>query len=108
MTDLDIPEPLRQLLAAIDETLTLPDPAGDRDDLVRYEMCVSDRIHLVQLAVRDLLAGKSANGVQWEADYLRKKSADNPPRYRNSEQYIADLRKAVANLRTVTDEEVGR
>lgn len=104
----DIPEPIRGLLAAIDETLTLPAPAGARDDLVRYETCVTERIHLVQLAVRDLLAGKSSNGVEWEADYLRKKSAANPPRYRDSEQYLADLRQAVADYRTPTDEAVGR
>lgn len=92
MTDTDIPEPVRQLLAAIGETLTLPDPGRDRADLDRYEACVSDRVHLVQLTIRDVLNGKAINGIAWEADYLRKQTADRPPRYRTFDEYIAHLR----------------
>ncbi|MEV7387587.1 hypothetical protein [Streptomyces sp. NPDC091215] len=91
MTATDIPEAVRDLLAAISETLTLPDPSSDRMDMVRYESCVSERVHLIQMAVRDILNGTAAHGVQWEADYLRKKAADRPPRYRTPEQYLADL-----------------
>jgi hypothetical protein len=96
VTTTDIPEPVRQLLAAIAETLTLPDPSSDRDDLVLYESCVSDRVHLIQLTIRDVLDGKATNGVQWEADYLRRKTEAQPPRYRTHEQYMAHLR-ALAN-----------
>lgn len=96
MTDTDIPEPIRQLLAAIGAALDLPDPGRDREDLDRYETCVSARVHLVQLTIRDVLDGKATNGVQWEAEYLRKQTADRPPRYRTFDEYIAHLR-ALAN-----------
>ncbi|MGW6258642.1 hypothetical protein, partial [Streptomyces sp. NPDC055085] len=93
------PEPIRELLAAINETLTLPAPAGDRDDLVRYETCVTERIHLVQLTIRDLLAGKDEMGPAWETDYLRRRIAARPPRYRTTDQYIADLRQAASEVK---------
>ncbi|MFD5818131.1 hypothetical protein [Streptomyces sp. NPDC127038] len=96
MTDAHIPEPVRQLLAAISETLTFPDPGSDRADLARYEACVCERVHLIRLAIRDVLDGTATNGVQWEADYLRTKIAERPPRYRTSEEYIAHL-AALAN-----------
>ncbi|MGW3724164.1 hypothetical protein [Streptomyces sp. NPDC000851] len=88
-----IPEPVRDLLAGISETLTLPDPGGDRMDLVRYESCASERIHLVQLAIRATLDGKASNGLEWEAAYLREQIERRPPRYRTAEQEIADLRR---------------
>ncbi|MEU6099071.1 hypothetical protein [Streptomyces sp. NPDC047079] len=88
-----IPGPVRDLLAAIGEVLTLPDPGGDRMDLVRYESCVSERIHLVQLTIRDILTGKATDGLEWEAAYLRKQNTARPPRYRTSEQELADLRR---------------
>ncbi|MGC9538527.1 hypothetical protein [Streptomyces sp. UG1] len=88
-----VPEPVRDLLTAISEVLTLPNPGGDRMDMVRYESCVSERIHLVQLAIRDTIAGKAKNGLEWEAAYLRQQIERRPPRYRTSEQEIADLRR---------------
>ncbi|MFF1702483.1 hypothetical protein [Streptomyces sp. NPDC058252] len=91
MTDTDIPEPIRQLLAAISETLTFPDPGSNLADLTRYEDCVCERVHLIRLAIHDVLNGKASQGVQWEADYLRTKTAERPPRYRTSEEYIAHL-----------------
>ncbi|MGW6263650.1 hypothetical protein, partial [Streptomyces sp. NPDC055085] len=87
------PEPIRELLAAINETLTLPAPAGDRDDLVRYEMHASGRISLVKIVIRDALDGKADLGLAWEARYLRKEIADRPPSYRTPEQYLAELRE---------------
>ncbi|MER7838465.1 hypothetical protein ABTY98_21885 [Streptomyces sp. NPDC096040] len=100
MTATDIPEPVRDLLAAISETLTLPDPAGDRMDLVRYEGCISERVHLIQLAIRDVLSGKATNGLEWEAAFLRKQSTARPPRYRTSEEYLADLREIASGGET--------
>ncbi|HWU23243.1 MAG TPA: hypothetical protein VN088_17015 [Nocardioides sp.] len=91
-----LPEPVRELLAAISATITLPDPGGARMDLVRYEGTVSERTHLIQIAIRDILDGKAINGLQWEADYLRKQITARPPRYRTSEQELADLRR-IAN-----------
>lgn len=91
-----LPEPVRDLLAAISELLTLPDPGGDRMDLVRYESAVSERTHLIQITIRDILAGNAINGLHWEANYLRKQITARPPRYRTSEQEMADLRR-IAN-----------
>jgi hypothetical protein len=93
MSTPDLPEPVRDLLAAISETLSLPDPGGDRMDLARYETCVSERIHLVQLLIRDVLDGKTVNGLEWETAYLRQQNEARPPRYRTAEQYLADLRR---------------
>lgn len=86
---------LRELLAAISEVLTLPNPGSDRMDLVRYESCVSERIHLVQLVIRDTIAGNTKNGLEWESAYLREQIERRPPRYRTSEQELADLRRIV-------------
>lgn len=92
----NVTEPVRDLLAAISDVLTLPDPGGDRMDLVRYESCVSERIHMIQLAIRDVLAGKAVNGLEWETAYLREQIERRPPRYRTAEQEIADLHR-IAN-----------
>lgn len=93
MSTYGLPEPARELLAAISETLSLPDPGGDRMDLVRYETCVSERIHLVQLIIRDVLDGQAKNGLEWETAYLRQQNEARPPRYRTADQYLADLRR---------------
>ncbi|MFK0154045.1 hypothetical protein ACIQVK_18475 [Streptomyces sp. NPDC090493] len=61
-------------------------------DMVRFETCVSERVHLIQLAVRDVLDGTAANGMKCEAGYLRKQAADRPPRYRTADEYRAHLR----------------
>lgn len=90
-----IPTPLRELLAAISEILTLPGPAATLEDLTRYESAVAERNHLVQLAIRDILSGDT-QGIQWEADYLRKRAVESRPRYRTQEQWLDDLKQSIA------------
>ncbi|GHA28796.1 hypothetical protein GCM10010372_30790 [Streptomyces tauricus] len=89
-----IPEPIRNLLAAISETLTLPTPAITVEDLSKYEAAVDERTHLIQLAIRDVLADDT-RGPQWEADYLRH--AAKPVRYRTPDQWLADLKQDAAD-----------
>lgn len=88
-----IPEPIRDLLAAIGETLTLPTPANTVEDLGKYEATVTERTHRIQLAISDILANDT-EGPQWEADYLRR--ATRPVRYRTSKQWLADLKQIAA------------
>ncbi|MGW3847164.1 hypothetical protein [Streptomyces fagopyri] len=90
----NIPEPLRELLTAMSEALTLPSPASTPEDLSRYEGAVAERMHLVQLAIYDVL-GDDATDTRWEAEYLRKVSA-KPVRYRTPEQWLADLKRTAA------------
>jgi hypothetical protein len=91
-----LPEPVRDLLAAISETLTLPDPGSERMDLVRYESCVSERLHLIKLIIRDVLDGKDKNGLEWETAYLRQQNEARPPRYRTLDEYLTEPRRVVA------------
>jgi len=90
-----IPTPLRELLAAISEILTLPGPAATLEDLARYDGAVAERTHLVQLAIRDVLSGNT-QGIQWEANYLRKRAVESRPRYRTQEQWLDDLKQSIA------------
>ncbi|WP_432114037.1 hypothetical protein [Streptomyces sp. S1] len=78
----EIPEPVRSLLAAIAETLDVPEPGVDIESLIKYNTFVEGRIHFVQMAIRDVLTGKADLGVEWEAEFLRKKVAERPPTYR--------------------------
>ncbi|MEV6752362.1 hypothetical protein [Streptomyces sp. NPDC051214] len=94
MPDRTFSDPVRDLLAAISETLTLPTPAYTVEDLCKYETAVTQRTHLIQLAIRDILADDT-HGAQWEADYLRRHGT-GPVRYRTSEQWLADLEQAPA------------
>lgn len=83
MTSNDIPEPLRDLLAAISDTLELPAADINPADQRRYVWQLQDRVRFVQGAIRDVLTGAATLGIQWEADYLRRKIAENPPTYQS-------------------------
>ncbi|MYU24495.1 hypothetical protein [Streptomyces sp. SID8352] len=84
--------PVRALLTAISETLTLPHPGRDYTDLAGYEQHASDRITWIQATIRDVLGGDAILGLQWEADYLRKQSELRPADYRTVDEYIAALK----------------
>jgi len=47
--------PLRQVALAVDETLTLPRAAIERQELA-YLRCLRDRVRLVRQAMKDILA----------------------------------------------------
>lgn len=86
----NLPDPIRDFLAAISETLALPGPAFSLADLTKFESTVAERTHRVQLAIRDLLDGRS-DDLAWEAGYLRRHAA-LPVRYRTPEQHLTELR----------------
>ncbi|MCX4575635.1 hypothetical protein OHB41_21065 [Streptomyces sp. NBC_01571] len=93
-TEGEIPAPIRDLLVAIRQAVTLPGPAGTLEDLSRHQSVAAERMHLVQLAIHDVL-GDDSTDMHWEAEYLRKKSAA-PVRYRTPEQWLAELKRTAA------------
>ncbi|MGW1930449.1 hypothetical protein [Streptomyces sp. NPDC001919] len=78
----EIPEPIRSLLTAIAETLDVPEPGMDIESLIKFSTFIEGRIHYVQMVIRDVLGGKARLGVEWEAEFLRKRVAERPPTYR--------------------------
>ncbi|MFB8083710.1 hypothetical protein [Streptomyces sp. NPDC056013] len=60
----------------------MPEPGVDTESLIKYSTFIESRIHYVQLAIRDILGGKADLGIEWEAEFLRKKVAERPPTYR--------------------------
>jgi hypothetical protein len=55
--------PLRELMHAVDQALTLP-KAATRGDEITYLRCVRDRARLVRQAMRRLLADREADGSE--------------------------------------------
>lgn len=86
----DLSAPVRELLAAIAEVLDAPAPALSLEDEVAHRWLVDDRIGYVQVAIRDILAGKADLGIEWEASYLRRKAAERPPGYRTLAQAVEE------------------
>ncbi|MFE3326863.1 hypothetical protein [Streptomyces sp. NPDC059176] len=81
----DLPGPGLNLLAAIGEALDVPAPALDRDAEAAYRLLVEDRLRYVRAVIGDVLAGKATLGIAWEADYLRRKTAERPVTYRQNQ-----------------------
>lgn len=86
----DLPAPVRDLLAAIGEALDVPSPSLDRDAEIAHRRLVDDRILYVRASIRDLLAGDHTLGIEWEANYLRRKAAERPATYRTSAQALKE------------------
>jgi hypothetical protein len=80
MTDTDIPEPVRQLLAAVLEAIDIPHPAtfGHQD---AHDRLLNDRVMYARLALRSTLGDAElapAMGPAWDARYLRERLANRP------------------------------
>ncbi|MET8098100.1 hypothetical protein ABZV29_16720 [Streptomyces sp. NPDC005236] len=77
MTDIDIPEPVRGLLAAVLEALDIPYPAtighAEVCDRIRNERAM----HVV-LALRSILDDKPLMETEWTTAYLREQLAKHP------------------------------
>jgi hypothetical protein len=71
--------PLRELLTAINQALTLPSPATTRDELT-YLRISRDRARLVMLMTRRVLADREADDVDLmiAVGQLRDQLADYP------------------------------
>ncbi|MFE2559876.1 hypothetical protein ACFXGT_28400 [Streptomyces sp. NPDC059352] len=89
-----IPDPMRSFLAALADALDVPASPYGQDAETRHRIHVEERIYLVQLAIRDVLAGKDKLGLDWETAYLRRQITERPPTYRTlAEQIAADKAK---------------
>lgn len=78
-----LPDDVRELLAAVVETLALPRGATLADEEARGQL-LSDRAFPVVLALRDILADRPGNrrNIAWNAAYLRDVLAERPATYR--------------------------
>lgn len=72
-----IPDPVRDLLAAVLEAVEIPHPATVGDAEVRDQIVKTRTMHAV-LAVQSALVG-SPVGIEWTTEYLRERLAENPP-----------------------------
>ncbi|MFF2774827.1 hypothetical protein ACFVU3_07950 [Streptomyces sp. NPDC058052] len=86
MTDLS--SSIRNLLATIADFLDVPDPALDRADESAHRFLVDERVLLVRGVIEDILVGKATLGLDWEADYLRRRAAERPVTYRTLAQVV--------------------
>ena len=89
-----LPGPIRELLAAITETLDLPIPAPEPAAVAAHQGLMDDRVQNVRLTINAILTGEAHEGIEWEARYLRTQAAKRPPSYRTGAQFDADRRAA--------------
>jgi hypothetical protein len=80
VTNIDIPEPVRDLLAAVLEAINIPHPAtyGGQD---AHDRLLNDRVMYARLALRSTLDDAElspAMGPAWDARYLRDRLAQHP------------------------------
>ncbi|MGW1000762.1 hypothetical protein [Streptomyces sp. NPDC002520] len=80
MTNLDLPEPVRDLLAAVLEAIDLPHPAtfGGTE---AHDRLLNDRVVYARLALRSALGDTDLGpdmGPAWNAQYLRGRLAKHP------------------------------
>ncbi|MFM9595733.1 hypothetical protein ACKI1J_24265 [Streptomyces scabiei] len=91
-----VPGPVRELLAAIVETLDLPVPAPEAAAAAVHQGILDDRVQYVRLAIDAILTGTAHEGIEWEAQFLRTQAAKRPPAYRTRAQFDDDRRAAAA------------
>lgn len=71
-----VPEPVRDLLAAVLEALDIPSPATG-GDVETHDRILKDRVMDAVLALRGVL--RNSDDAGWSADYLRARLAEQPP-----------------------------
>lgn len=78
MSTYDLPEPARELLAAILDALDIPNPAtvGGTE---AHDRVLNSRVIHTKIALRDILTEGAPLGIEWTTRYLRERLADNPP-----------------------------
>ncbi|MFJ8603412.1 hypothetical protein ACIREM_32840 [Streptomyces shenzhenensis] len=76
MTTPNLPEPVRDLLAAVLEALDIPHPAtvGGTE---AHDRLLVDRVVHARIALRSVLRG-DVLGPEWTARYLRERIAEHP------------------------------
>ncbi|MCX4908043.1 hypothetical protein [Streptomyces sp. NBC_00878] len=73
----NVPEPARDLLAAVLEALDIPHPAtiGDRET---HDRILNNRVMQAKIALRSVLEDHPL-GTEWTVQYLREQLAEHPP-----------------------------
>ncbi|MFF5029228.1 hypothetical protein ACFY2J_34095 [Streptomyces collinus] len=80
MKSSEIPEPVRDLLAAVLEAISLPHPATFAGGEV-HERLLADRVVHARLALRSALGSDGVGpdmGLAWDAQFLRERLARHP------------------------------
>ncbi|MBP5922160.1 MULTISPECIES: hypothetical protein [Streptomyces] len=98
----DVRGPVRDLLAAIADTLDLPVPAPEKAAEAAHQSLLDDRVQYVRLAIDAILNGTAHEGIEWEANFLRTQAAKRPPAYRTRAQFD-DARRAAATAPPAAD-----
>jgi hypothetical protein len=73
----NVPEPVRDLLAAVLEALDLPYPATVGHEKAHDEV-LNERAMHAKIALRAVLDDRAA-GIAWTTEYLRERLAEHPP-----------------------------
>jgi hypothetical protein len=79
-TDIDISEPVRELLTAVLEAIDIPYPATFGHQSA-HDRLLNDRVVYARLALRSVLGDVELGpvmGPAWDAQYLRKRLAQHP------------------------------
>ncbi len=73
----NVPEPVRDLLAAVLEAINIPHPAtvGDTE---AHDRVLNDRAMHAVVAIHDVLRDGPSLGVEWTTRYLRERLAEHP------------------------------
>ncbi|MFJ8081986.1 hypothetical protein ACIQ6Y_15380 [Streptomyces sp. NPDC096205] len=77
MTTPSLPEPVRDLLAAVLEAIDLPHPATIGGSDV-HDRLLSARVVHARIALRSMLDDGPDLGPAWNAAYLRERLAEHP------------------------------
>jgi hypothetical protein len=77
MTNIDIPEPVRVLLAAVLEAIDLPHPATAGGSEA-HDRLLSTRVVHARIALRSILDDGPDMGPAWNAQYLLERLAEHP------------------------------
>lgn len=77
MSEQSLPEPVRDLLAAILEALDLPHPATVGGTEAHDRLLNTRAVH-ARIALRSLLDDGPHMGPAWSAKYLRERLAEHP------------------------------
>lgn len=91
MSTRDLPEPARDLLAAVLEALDIPNPATV-GDTPAHDRVLNTRVIHAKIALRDILDNGAPLGIEWTTRYLRERLDATPPTgYVTSDQAAAAL-----------------
>ncbi|KMS74532.1 hypothetical protein ACH49_22455 [Streptomyces leeuwenhoekii] len=77
MSTHEIPEPVRDLLAAVLEAIDLPHPATTAGAEV-HDRLLGTRVVHARIALRSILDDGPHLGPAWSAQYLRERLAEHP------------------------------